>query len=159
MQTLIYKSQDKNVTSSKIFAQRRSLLRPCIIKPFCVSRGEEGDKNEMKIFILHHRQPHIPKPRLLPFSTKQSLAENNHNKYVILCQQSGQSLQKYTSIKICLMTRMSHCLSRSNLKGLIKWFVLITECKQLRQHPGPPTKSKFKALCFSTSEIKITCYT
>ena len=45
----------------------------------CVE-GEEGDKNEMKIFILHHRQPHIPKSRLLPFSTKQYLAENNKNK-------------------------------------------------------------------------------
>ena len=33
------------------------------------------------------------------------------------------------------------------------------ECKQLRTHPEPQTKAKCKAWCFSTSEIKSSCYT
>ena len=37
--------------------------------------------------------------------------------------------------------------------------VCLTSCKQLRKHPEPQTKAKFKAGCFSASEIKSNCDT
>ena len=54
---------------------------------------------------------------------------------------------------------MSLCLPLSNLYCLIKRSVLLNVNKQLRKHQEPLTKAKRQASWFSSSEIKISCYT
>ena len=61
-------------------------------------------------------------------------------------------------VKICLISRMSLCLSPSQFVRSYE-MVCPNECKQLRNNPETITKAKNKAWWFTTSEIKSSCYT